>query len=104
MKQLRTSVSAVFLALALATVYGCAASPSRESTGQYLDDAVITAKVKAAILDQPTLKVFDIKVDTLRGVVHLGGIVASRSQINEAGEIARRIAGVKSVKNDLRLM
>ncbi|MEK7752066.1 MAG: BON domain-containing protein [Acidobacteriota bacterium] len=103
MKQLRRSASAVFLAVALATITGCAATPSAESTGEYVDDTVITAKVKAAILDQPTLKSFDIHVETFRGRVHLRGVAASQSIIDKAVEVARGVSGVKSVKNEMQV-
>jgi osmotically-inducible protein OsmY len=104
MKPLNRTASAVFLGIALATAYGCAATATRESTGEYIDDAAITTKVKAAIFDRPTLKLLDIHVKTLNGVVRLWGTVTSRATIDEAGNVARSIAGVKSVKNDLRLM
>ena len=104
MKPLNRAASAVFLAIALATAYGCAATATKESTGEYVDDAAITTKVKAEILDRPTLKLLDIHVATFKGVVHLSGFVASRSTIEEAGKVARGVAGVKSVKNDLQLM
>jgi len=104
MKQLKRSVSAVFLAIILATALGCAANLPKESAGEYIDDAVITTKVKAAILDRPTLKSFDIHVETFKGVVYLRGIVASQAAIDEAGKVARGVAGVKSVKNDIRVM
>jgi osmotically-inducible protein OsmY len=103
MKQLRRRASAIFLAVTLVTTAGCAATATRQSTGEYVDDAAITAKVKAAILDRPTLKVLDIQVETLRGVVHLRGIVAYQSTIDEAGKVARSVSGVKSVRNELRL-
>ena len=104
MKLLQRSVSAAFLAVTLAFVMGCAATPTTESTGQYIDDAVITTKVKAAILDRPTLKLFEIKVNTFKGVVTLSGVVRSPSTINEAVEVARKVSGVKSVKNNMQLM
>lgn len=104
MHQLKRSASAVFLAVALAGMTGCAATPTTESTGQYIDDAAITAKVKAAILDQPTLKMLDIHVDTFKGTVRLSGIVASRASIDRATEVARGVAGVKSVRNEMRIM
>ena len=104
MNQLRKTASAIFLGVTLATILGCAAGPARESTGEYVDDAVITTKVKAAILDQPNLKSTAIHVETFKGTVQLRGIVASQSTINEAAEVARRVNGVKSVKNDMRLM
>jgi len=104
MKPLNKTASAVFLGIALATAYGCAATATKESTGEYIDDAAVTTKVKAAIFDRPTLKLLDIHVETRKGVVHLWGPVASRSAIEEAGNVARSVAGVKSVKNDLHLM
>lgn len=104
MKHLARSISAVFLAIAMLTAVGCAATANRESTGEFVDDAVITAKVKAAILDQPTLKSFEISVETFKGRVRLRGVVASQYTIDKAGEVARRVVGVKSVKNEMRLM
>jgi len=104
MNQLKRSASAVVLALTLVTMLGCAATQTRESTGQFVDDAAITTKVKAAILDRPTLKLLDIHVETDRGVVHLWGVVVSQSMIDEAGRVAGSVAGVKSVKNDMRRM
>lgn len=104
MKLLQRTASALFLAVAMTAVAGCAATPTTESTGQYVDDAVVTTKVKAAILDRPTLKLLEIKVATMKGVVTLSGIVRSRSTIDEAVDVARRVAGVKSVRNNLQLM
>ena len=104
MKQFRRSIFAVFLALTLAIALGCAANLPNESAGEYIDDAVITTKVKAAILDRPSLKSFDIHVETFKGVVYLRGIVASQSTIDEVVKVARSVAGVKSVKNDMRAM
>ena len=104
MNQLKRSVSGVFLALTLVTMVGCAATATQESTGQYVDDAAITAKVKAAILDHPNLKSFDIHVATFNGMVYLWGVVASKSTIDETVRVARSVAGVKSVKNDMRVM
>jgi len=104
MNQFKRSISAVLLAVALVTIVGCAGTATRESTGEFVDDAVITTKVKAAILDQPTLKSSEIRVDTFKGTVQLRGVVASQSTINKAGEVARGVEGVKSVKNDMRLM
>jgi osmotically-inducible protein OsmY len=104
MKQLKRSISAVFLAVTLATTLGCAATLPNESAGEYVDDAVITAKVKAAILDQPSLKSFEISVVTYKGTVQLGGFVATQAKIDKAGEVARGVNGVRSVKNDMRLI
>ena len=80
---------------------GCASTPTRESTVEYVDDSVITTKVKAAIFNDPSLKVFQINVETFKGEVQLSGSVDSAQIVNRAGEVARSVGGVKSVKNDL---
>jgi osmotically-inducible protein OsmY len=85
----------------LTTFLGCAATQKQESTGQYLDDSVITTKVKAAIFDEVTLKTLQINVETFRGVVQLSGFVDSAQSVTRAGEVAGRVEGVKEVKNDL---
>ena len=90
----------VFVGL-IAAFMGCAATHKRESTGQYIDDAVITTKVKAAIFDEATLKTFQINVETFRGVVQLSGFVDSAQSVSKAGEVAGRVMGVVSVKNSL---
>jgi osmotically-inducible protein OsmY len=103
MNLLKISFSAVFLAIILATAMGCAADLPRESAGEYLDDAVITTKVKASIIDQPSLKASEIRVETFKGTVRLSGFVPSQSSIDKAVEVARNINGVRAVKNELRL-
>ena len=95
--------SAFFLAVLLVSMLGCASSSTREGTGEYVDDSVITTKVKAAIFNEPTLKVAEINVETFKGVVQLSGFVSSNAAMNKAVEIARKVGGVKSVKNDMRL-
>jgi osmotically-inducible protein OsmY len=85
----------------LATFLGCAATPQSASTGQFVDDSVITTKVKAAILEEPSLKSLQISVETFKGVVQLSGFVDSAQSAKKAGEVAGRVAGVVSVKNDL---
>jgi len=80
---------------------GCTATQKSESTGQYIDDSVITTRVKSAILDEPSLKVFQINVTTYQGVVQLSGFVDSAQIVKKAGEVAGSVAGVKEVKNDL---
>lgn len=80
---------------------GCAATQNRESTGEYVDDSVITTKVKAAIFDEPSLKVFQISVETFKGEVQLSGFVDSEQSVRKAGEVAGRVAGVRSVTNNL---
>ncbi len=96
-------LSALLLAVMLLSVLGCAATPTHEGTGQYVDDSVITTKVKAAIFNEPSLKVAEINVETYKGIVQLSGFVSSRDDMSKAVEVAREIAGVKSVKNDMQL-
>ena len=87
----------------LTVVVGCAATPKQEGTGEYIDDTMITGKVKAAVLNEPTLKSAEINVETFKGVVQLSGFVSSQAAINKAIEVARSVNGVKSVKNDMRV-
>jgi osmotically-inducible protein OsmY len=80
---------------------GCASTRTQEGTGEYIDDSAITSKVKAAILGDPALKVFQINVETFKGEVQLSGFVDSAEKVTRAGEVARSVKGVKSVKNSL---
>jgi len=82
---------------------GCASTSQKEGTGEYIDDSVITTKVKTAIFNEATLKSAEINVETFKGVVQLSGFVNSQSDINKAVELARGVSGVKSVKNDMRV-
>lgn len=102
MKNLKI-VSTLIAALMLTAVVGCAATQKQESTGQYIDDTVITTTVKAAILNEPSLKVSEINVETFKGVVQLSGFVRSEDSIATAARVARGVNGVKSVKNDIRM-
>jgi osmotically-inducible protein OsmY len=102
MKKLKF-ITTLLAALMLTTVVGCASSAKHESAGEYVDDTGITAGVKAAILNNPTLKVSEINVETYKGVVQLSGFVSSPDNIATASSVARSVNGVKSVKNDLRL-
>jgi osmotically-inducible protein OsmY len=92
-----------FCAVLLASLLGCASTPKQEGTGEYIDDTVITTKVKAAVFSEPSLKSAEINVETFKGVVQLSGFVSSRADISKAVEVARSVNGVKSVKNDMRL-
>ncbi len=103
MKQLGKYLSALFLAFTLVSVVGCASTSSKQSTGQYMDDSVITTKVKAAIFKEPDLKATEINVETFEGVVQLSGFVSSQAAINKAVQVTRTVSGVKSVKNDMRV-
>jgi osmotically-inducible protein OsmY len=95
--------STVLLMLSLAFFLGCASTAKQEGTGEYVDDTVITTKVKAAVFNEPTLKSAEINVETFKGVVQLSGFVSSQADIRKAVEVARGVPGVKSVKNDMRL-
>jgi len=102
MKQLKR-FSALFLAALLMSMLGCASTPTQEGTGEYVDDTVITTKVKTAIFNEPALKSLEINVETFKGVVQLTGFVSSRQSINKAVEVARGVSGVSSVRNDMRI-
>jgi osmotically-inducible protein OsmY len=80
-----------------------APTSKKETTGEYVDDAVITTKVKAAVLEEPSLKSAEINVETLKGTVQLTGFVSSRADIDKAVQVAKGVKGVKSVKNDMVL-
>jgi hyperosmotically inducible protein len=96
-------LSALILALTLTSVVGCASTARQEGTGEYLDDTVLTTKVKAAVFNEPTLKSAEINVETFKGVVQLSGFVSSQTTANKAVDLARGVSGVKSVKNDMRI-
>ena len=102
MKSLRGFGSLVLL-IALASAWGCGSTSTKEGTGEYVDDSVITTKVKSAILNDSSLKVNEINVETFKGVVQLSGFVRSQTDIDKAVQVARGVAGVKSVKNDMRI-
>jgi len=95
--------AAVFLVILVASLVGCASTATQEGTGEYIDNAVITTKVKTAIFNEPTLKSFEINVETFKGAVQLSGFVNSQADIDKAVEIVRQVKGVKSVKNDMQL-
>jgi hypothetical protein len=90
----------VFLML-IATFAACASSHKHESTGEYVDDSVITTKVKSLLAADDFLKSFQISVDTYKGTVQLSGFVNSQQAVDKAGEITRSVKGVKSIKNNL---
>ena len=96
-------ISSFFCAAVLTIALGCAGTSTRESTGEYLDDTAITAKVKAAIFHEPGLKSSEIKVETFKAVVQLSGFVSSDSDMSQAVRVAEGVGGVKAVKNDMRL-
>jgi osmotically-inducible protein OsmY len=90
-------------AIVLASALGCASTSKQEGTGEYFDDSVVTTKVKAAILGEPTLKSAEINVETFKGTVQLSGFVSTRADVDKAVQVARNVKGVTSVKNDMRV-
>ena len=96
-------LGAILTTLLLLAAVGCAPTRTHEGTGQYVDDTVITTKVKAAILQEPGLKSSEINVETFKGVVQLSGFVNSSSDISTATQVARAVSGVTSVKNDMHV-
>jgi osmotically-inducible protein OsmY len=80
---------------------GCASSRKQESTGEYIDDSVLTTKVKAEIFNDPELKVLQINVESYKGVVQLSGFVNSTRASARAARLAQSVNGVKGVKNSI---
>jgi hyperosmotically inducible protein len=103
MKSTTKRFAAFLFAIALVSVFGCVSTATQEGTGEYIDDSVITTKVKHAILHTATLKSGEINVETFKGVVQLSGFVRSQENIDTAAAVAGRVKGVKSVKNDMRV-
>jgi osmotically-inducible protein OsmY len=85
----------------IAAFVACASTPKKEGTGEYIDDSVITAKVKSLLAADDFLKSFQISVESRKGIVQLSGFVDSQKAVDKAGQIARGVEGVKSVRNDL---
>ena len=90
-------------ALAMLSAAGCASTSTSEGTGGYFDDSVITTKVKTAIFNDPSLHVTQINVETYKGEVQLSGFVNTTAEVDKAGSVAARVAGVRSVTNDLKV-
>lgn len=91
------------VAASVVTLAGCGSTATQSSTGQYLDDTAITGKVKAAIFNDASLKSAEINVETFKGAVQLSGFVNSQADIQRAVAVTQGVAGVKSVKNDMRM-
>ena len=88
---------------ALALLGACSSTRTQQSAGEVIDDSVLTAKVKAGLIDDPITKAGQINVETYRGVVELGGFVDNAQQKDQATKVARSVTGVKEVHNDLRV-
>jgi len=91
------------IGVAVVTLSACASTRTQEGVGEYVDDTVITTKVKAAIFNDPSLKASEVNVETFKGRVQLSGFVNSRADMDKAAMLARETKGVTSVANDMRM-
>jgi osmotically-inducible protein OsmY len=101
MKKRNFVIHCLMLLVLIATFAACAATRTHESTGEYVDDSVITTKVKSLLAKDDFLKSFQISVETYQGTVQLSGFVNSQQAVDKAGQITRTVQGVKSIKNNL---
>src|SRR5512139_3877850 len=101
MKERNIVIGYIVLLMLIATFAACASTRTQESTGEYVDDSVITTKVKSLLAEDDFFKSFQISVETYKGTVQLSGFVNSQQAVDKAGQIARSVQGVKSVKNNL---
>ena len=95
--------SPLLMVAAMVSVLGCATQSEPQSAGAYMGDAWVTTQVKTGILNEPSLKVAQINVETYKSVVQLSGFVDNAASQAKAVEIAKAVKGVTSVKNDMRL-
>jgi osmotically-inducible protein OsmY len=101
MKKSNSVIHFFVLLMMIATFAACASTATRGSTGDYVDDSVITTKVKALLAEDDFLKSFQISVETYKGTVQLSGFVNSKQAVDKAGEIVRSVKGAISLKNNL---
>ena len=101
MKMRNVVIGHLVLLMLIATFAACASTAKQESTGEYVDDSVITTKIKSLLVADDFLKSFEIGVKTYKGVVQLSGFVSSQQAVDKAAQIANSVNGVKSIKNDL---
>ena len=101
MKKKNIIIHFLLLLFVIATLAACASTRTHESTGEYVDDSVITTKVKSLLAADDLLKSFKISVETYKGVVQLSGFVNSQKAVDKASEITKTVKGVTSIKNDL---
>jgi len=94
-------IHCLVLLILIITFMACESKPKQSSTGEYIDDSVITTEIKAQLAKNDFLKSFEISVETRKGTVQLAGFVNSQQAADKAGEIARSVKGVQSVKNNL---
>jgi hyperosmotically inducible periplasmic protein len=96
-------VAAMVAIGSLSALTACQSTGSRESTAEYMDDATITTKVKAALAKDPDVKAYQVNVETQKGVVQLSGFVDNEAAVRRAAQVAQGVSGVRSVKNDVRV-
>jgi len=101
MKKRNIVIRYFVLVMLMVAFMACDSTSKQEGAGEFVDDSVITTKVKALLAEDDFFKSFQISVETYKGVVQLSGFVNSREAVNKAGEIVRTVKGVKSVKNNL---
>jgi len=101
MKKSYTFISLLVVLMMIAAFVACASTPQQSSTGEVVDDSVITTKIKTQLANDEFLKSFQISVETRKGIVELSGFVDSQKAKDKAYQIARGVEGVKSVKNAL---
>jgi osmotically-inducible protein OsmY len=94
-------LQSLFASLLIMSLVACAPTAKREGTGEYIDDALITTKVKAALAADPNVKATEVNVETFKGAVQLSGFVSSPEAIQKAIAIARGVEGVRAVKNNM---
>jgi osmotically-inducible protein OsmY len=98
---LKALTLAVLCAGSIVSFSSCAGTATKESTGEFVDDTTITAKVKTALIKDEVVKAHDVNVETFKGTVQLSGFVDNATQKTRAGEVAGSIVGVREVKNNL---
>ena len=101
MKKSHIVIRVLVVLIMIAAFVACASTPKQEGTGEYIDDSVITAKIKTQLATDDFLKSFQISVESRKGIVQLSGFVNSQAAVDKAGQIARGVKGVVSVRNDL---
>ena len=101
MKKIHIVIRFLVVLMMIATFAACASTPQQSSAGEVVDDSVITTKIKSLLAEDDFLKSFQISVETRKGIVQLSGFVSSQAAVDKAGQIARSVKGVISVRNDL---
>jgi osmotically-inducible protein OsmY len=101
MKKVNAYIRYLVPLMLIVTVMACTSTRTHESTGEYVDDSVITTKVKTLLANDDFFKSFQISVETYKGIVQLSGFVNSQQAVDKAGELAKGVKGVKSLKNNL---